>query len=49
MKVSFSGEETLKRDNIRVEDEKLGLFYFYFLFLFSFSFIFIILDLDKEV
>ena len=32
MEVSFSGGETLKRDNVRVEDDRLNFFHFSFLF-----------------
>ena len=43
MEVSFSGGETLKRDNVRVEDDRLNFFLFSFLF-----FIFLLIDLGLE-
>ena len=42
MEVSFFRKETLKRDNVRVEDSRLYLFSISFLLLFSFPFIFIL-------
>jgi len=40
MKVSFPREETLKKSNVRVKDNKLYFSFYFFLFSFSFIFIF---------
>jgi len=49
MKVSFSKGETLKRDNVRVEDDRLILFSFHFSFLFLFSIYLLFLNLELGV
>jgi len=45
MEVSFFREETLKGDNVRIENDRL--YFFLFLLFFSFSFCFIFLFLSR--